>query len=158
MIQELIVEYGKGYEQVKEAIRSLTEEELHFKPGPNRWSIHEIIVHLADAEIVGVHRLKRVLAEDNPTLTAYDQDAWANSLSYSVQDAQRVLELFGLLRETMLVVLKRANEADWQRTGVHEEAGILTFAQLLERYVNHVSNHLGQIERVLAAYREQAAK
>lgn len=158
MVQQLVAEYGSGYDQVKNAISGLTKEELQFKPAPDKWSIHEIIIHLADAEIVGVHRMKRVLAEDNPTLTAYNQDAWADALQYSLEDAARSLELFGLLRQTMLPALLRAEEADWQRCGIHEEAGPLTLAQLLERYVNHVRGHLAQMNRVLAAYREKQAQ
>jgi uncharacterized damage-inducible protein DinB len=152
MTHELIAEYEKGYERLQQAIDSLTEEELHFKPGLDKWSIHEIIVHLADAEMIGVHRMKRVLAETNPMLTLYDQDGWARSLSYSELDAGQYLQLFRLLRESMLPVLKRAEEADWQRIGIHEEAGPLTLSQLLQRYVNHVRDHLAQMERVRAAY------
>lgn len=152
MTHELIAEYEKGYEKLQQAIDSLTEVELHFKPGPDKWSIHEIIVHLADAEMIGVHRMKRVLAETTPMLTLYDQDGWARSLSYSELDAGQYLQLFRLLRESMLPVLKRAEEADWQRIGIHEEAGPLTLSQLLQRYVNHVRDHLAQMERVRAAY------
>ncbi|MDF2681102.1 MAG: hypothetical protein K0R47_2292 [Brevibacillus sp.] len=157
MGKALIEEYGRGHERVKEAIRSLTEEEMHYKPGPNKWSIHEIVVHLADAELVGVHRMKRVLAENDPMLTAYDQDAWAMSLGYAEQDAKRSLELFGLIRAMMVPVLEKVEGADWQRCGIHEEAGSLTLVQLLERYVNHVGDHLAQIQRVQAAYREHTA-
>ncbi|QRG66135.1 DinB family protein [Brevibacillus choshinensis] len=156
MSKELIAAYSNGYERLKEAIRTLSEEEMHYKPGHNKWSIHEIIVHLADAELVGIHRMKRVLAEDNPALTAYDQDAWANSLGYSGQDAGRSLELFGLMRSMMVPVLESVEGADWDRCGIHEEAGPLTLSQLLERYVHHVDGHLAQMERVREAYREHS--
>ncbi|MED4583192.1 DinB family protein [Brevibacillus choshinensis] len=158
MVKALIEEYGSGLERVREAIRALSEEEMHYKPGPSKWSIHEIIVHLADAELVGVHRMKRVLAENNPMLTVYDQDAWATSLGYADQDAEHSLKLFGLMRAMMLPVLLKVEGDDWQRCGIHEEAGPLTLVQLLERYVNHVSDHLEQIQRVRAAYREQTVR
>lgn len=158
MKEQLIREYEKGYERVRQALEGLSVEEMSFKPAPNKWSIHEIVVHLADAELVGVQRMKKVLAEERPLLTGYDQDGWANSLAYPALDWEMHLQLFKGLRESMLPVLARAQDADWERVGMHEEAGPLTLLQLVERYVGHVSQHLAQIERVKAAYNSQSGR
>ncbi|WP_243014241.1 DinB family protein [Brevibacillus borstelensis] len=152
MVKRLIEDYANGSEKLRWSIHGLTTEEMSFKPGPEKWSIHEIIVHICDAEIVGVQRMKKVLAEDRPLLTGYDQDAWARSLGYSQQNAERALQLFQLLREEMASVLQRVKDEEWGREGIHTEAGPLSLLQLLERYVNHVHDHLAQIERVKAAY------
>jgi uncharacterized damage-inducible protein DinB len=156
-METLIDEYARGYEMLRRAIEGLSEEELRFKPAPGKWSIHEILVHLADAEVVGVHRLKKVLAEEEPLLTSYDQDAWASSLHYDQVDREQYLQLFKWLRDSMQPVLANLSPEQSERVGVHDEAGRLTFKQLLERYVNHVRDHLGQIERVKAAYRDSRA-
>lgn len=156
MSEQLIREYAKGCERLQQAISGLSAEELAYKPSPDKWSIHEIVVHLADAETVGAQRMKKVLAEERPLLTGYDQDAWATRLDYAALDTAKYLQLFGLLRESMIPVLSRAQEADWEREGIHEEAGPLTLLQLLGRYVDHVGQHLGQIERVRAAYEAQS--
>lgn len=152
-MKELIHEYAQGYELLRASIDGLSEEQMRFRPAPGKWSIHEIIVHVADSEIVGIHRLKKVLAEDQPLLTAFDQDAWAAQLSYHELDAGQYLLLFKLLRESFLPVLSRLTEDDWQRVGIHSEAGPMTFGQLLQKYVDHIRDHLRQIERVKAAMR-----
>ena len=156
-MKALIAEYFRGHDLVREAIAGLTEEELRFKPAPDKWSIHEIIIHLADAEIVGVSRLKKVLAEDRPLLTSYDQDAWANSLEYDRQDREHHLLLFKMLRESMQPSLETLSAEQSERIGMHDEAGELSFRQLMERYVSHVRDHLGQIERVKTACRQSKA-
>ncbi|NGQ97262.1 DinB family protein [Brevibacillus sp. SYP-B805] len=154
-MKALIAEYGRGYDLLREAIDGLSEEELRFKPAPDKWSIHEILVHVADAEVVGVQRMKKVLAEEKPLLTSFDQDAWANGLTYEQLDREQYLQLFKLLRESMQPILARLTPEQCERVGIHDEAGPLTFRQLLERYVNHVRDHLGQIERVKRACRER---
>lgn len=150
-MDKLIQEYAEGYSHLRQAVEQISSEELAFKPAPGKWSIHEILIHLADAEIIGLQRMKKVLAENEPMLTVYDQDAWANRLGYADQDAEKHLQLFRLLRESFLPTLRRLSEEEWDRCGIHEEAGLLTMRQLLERYVNHVRDHLKQIERVKAA-------
>jgi uncharacterized damage-inducible protein DinB len=154
-MEQLIREYADGYQLLRQAIEGLSAEQMRFRPAPGKWSIHEILVHMTDAEIVGIHRMKKVLAEEQPVLNAFDQDAWAIRLNYEELDAEQHLQLFRLLRESFLPVLRRVSEEEWERTGLHSEAGPLTLRQLLERYVHHVRDHLRQIERVREACRVQ---
>lgn len=156
-MKALIEEYFRGYDLLRAAIAGLQEEELRFKPAPGKWSIHEIVVHVADAEIVGIQRLKKVLAEERPLLTSYDQDGWAQSLGYEQQDREQSLMLFQMLRNSMKPVLDNLSEQQSQRIGIHDEDGELSFRQLLERYVNHVRAHLAQIERVKNAFQQSKA-
>lgn len=144
--------YADGYAKIVRAIEGLSEEQLTFKPAPDKWSVKEIVIHLADTEVVLVHRLKSVIAEDRPALTAFDQDDWANRLRYVDQDHREHLALFKLLRESMVPVLKRLGADDWQRVGVHSHQGEVTLRDLLISYTKHVDKHIGQIERVKAAY------
>jgi hypothetical protein len=116
-MKELIHEYAQGYELLRASIDGLSEEQMRFRPAPGKWSIHEIIVHVTDSEIVGLHRFKKVLAEDRPLLTAFDQDKWAAQLRYHELDAGQYLLLFKFLRESFLPVLSRLTEDDWQRGG-----------------------------------------
>lgn len=154
-MNELVKKYAEGYEQVARAIGNLTEEELQFKPGEKQWSIKEIIIHLADAEVVGVHRMKAVLSEHLPLLTHFDQDLWADRQDYRNLDHRPYLELFRLLRESMAALLNRIADEDWERAGIHTAAGKLTLRDLVQRYVKHVEDHLRQIERVLTVYRNR---
>lgn len=151
---ELIKEYALGYTMLREAIEGLTEEELRFKPAPDKWSIHQILIHVTDSEISSTSRLKKVLAEDEPILISFDQDAWANNLGYDLLDREQHLLLFKLLRSSMQPILDHLTSERSNRVGVYADQGRFTFKQLLEYRVQHIRDHLVQIERVKKAFQE----
>ncbi|MGE7946266.1 DinB family protein [Lysinibacillus sp. NPDC093688] len=153
-MEELIKEYALGYTMLREAIEGLTEEELRYKPSPDKWSIHQILIHVTDSEISSTSRLKKVLAEDAPLLISFDQEAWANNLGYDLLDREQHLLLFKLLRSSMQPILDHLTSEQSKRVGVYVDQAQFTFKQLLEFRVQHVRNHLDQIERVKIAYQE----
>jgi hypothetical protein len=152
VMKEWIEQYAAGFERLSDAIAGLSLDQLNFKPSPEAWSVKEIAVHLADTEIVAVYRMKAVLSETNPTLLNFDQDNWAARLRYSEADMGQALEQFKVLRESFLPTLTALKDADWERIGTHNQVGVLTMAQLLEKFVRHVDTHLDQIQRNLAAF------
>ncbi|WP_274363519.1 DinB family protein [Paenibacillus thermotolerans] len=154
-MKALIDEYARGYEQLREAVEGLSEEELRFKPAPDQWSIHQIVIHVADAELVSTHRLKKVLTEEEPLLTSFNQNAWTDTLQYEHLDREQHLVLFKLLRSAMLPLLERLTPEQCERVGVYADAGRFTFKQLLEYRVEHIRGHLAQIERVKESYRKR---
>jgi hypothetical protein len=151
-MEELLQRYLGGYEKIRKALEGVEEELLRFKPAPNAWSIHEIVVHLCDADLVAAHRMKAVISETNPLLTAFDQDSWTSRMHYSELDLKTHLELFRLLRISMASVLQKLAPEEWQRTGIHNVAGKITLQDIVESYVEHVEGHLRQMERNKAAY------
>ncbi|WP_163875582.1 DinB family protein [Paenibacillus favisporus] len=153
-MEDIIQEYASGYAMLREAIEGLTEEELRYKPAPDQWSIHQIIIHVADSEMSSTSRLKTVLAEDEPTLISFDQDAWANNLGYDLLDREQYLQLFKLLRLSMQTILDNLTNEQIERVGVYIDQARFSFKQLLVFRVEHVRGHLAQIERVKKAYRE----
>jgi hypothetical protein len=156
-VEELIEEYRRGYAMIREAIEGLTEEEIRYKPAPDKWSIHQILIHLTDAEIVSTHRQKKVLAEEEPLLISFDQNAWANYLGYDLLDREQHLLLFQLLRNSMLPILTNLIAEQSERIGVWPDGARFIFKELLEYRVQHVRVHLAQIERVREAYRKSRA-
>ncbi|MGE8205289.1 DinB family protein [Heyndrickxia sp. NPDC080065] len=153
-MEELIKEYALGYSMLREAVEGLTEEELRYKPAPDKWSIHQILIHVTDSEISSTSRLKKVLAEDEPNLISFDQDAWANNLGYDLLDREQYLLLFKLLRSSMQPIIENLTSEQCKRVGVYADQGRFTFKQLLEYRVLHVRDHLAQIEWVKKAYQE----
>ncbi|KEQ27687.1 DinB family protein [Paenibacillus tyrfis] len=153
-MEALIEEYGRGYELLREAVKGLMEKELRFKPAPDKWSIHEILIHLADSELVSTQRLKKVLAQDEPLLMSWEQDVWVKNLGYEKQDREQHLLLFQMLRAHMQPVLVHLTADQSERVGVYEDGARLTFRQMLEYRVKHVRIHLAQIEGVKEAYRQ----
>ncbi|WP_417897751.1 DinB family protein [Bacillus haimaensis] len=156
-MKELIEEYGQGYEMIRKSIEGLTEEGVRFKPAPDKWSIHQILIHIADSELVSTQRIKKVLAEEEPILFSVDQDAWANGLDYNQLDREQYLQLFKILRSSMLPILRSLLPEKGERVGVYPDAGKFTVKQLLEYRVKHVQGHLSQIEQVRKAYQKNQA-
>jgi uncharacterized damage-inducible protein DinB len=116
-----------------------------------KWSIRQVLRHLADSEIVWAYRLRVVLAEDRPGLPGYDQDAWAERLAYADSDPDESLNEFALLRRSNLKLLARASTADLQRVGLHSERGQESVEHMMRLYAGHDLLHLRQIERIRAA-------
>nr|WP_285841985.1 DinB family protein [Sutcliffiella horikoshii] len=139
---------------LRKSIEGLTEEELRFKPAPDKWSIHQILIHIADSELVSTQRIKKVLAEEEPILFSVDQDAWADGLGYDQLDREEYLQLFKLLRSSMQPILKSISPEQVERVGVYPDAGKFSIKQLLEYRVKHVQGHLSQIEQVRKAYKK----
>lgn len=150
-----IEEYSRGYIMLLQAIEGLTEEELRYKPAPDKWSIHEILIHVTDSEILSTHRMRKVLVENEASLYSFDQEAWVNELGYEQLDREQHLFLFQLLRGSMLPILNNLTAQQAERVGVYPDGARFTFKELLEYRVQHVRDHLAQIARVREAYRER---
>ena len=130
------------------ATRGLTEEQLRRPEAPGKWSVVEILQHLADSELVWGYRLRKVLAEDRPELTGFDQDLWARRLKYALFSRERSLATFRILREGHLALLAGASETDLDRIGVHSERGEESVRHTMKLYAGHDLVHRNQIERV----------
>lgn len=153
-MKNLIEEYSQGYALLREAIEGLSEDELRFKPEPNKWSIHQIVIHVTDDEILSTHRLRKVLAEEEPLLLSFDQEAWADNLGYERLNLEQHLLLFQMLRESMLPLLKNLTDEQLERVGAYPDGVRYAFKELLELRIRHVRDHLAQIERVKQVSRE----
>lgn len=128
--------------------RGLTRPQLLHRPAPGKWSIHEIVCHLADTEVANAWRYRKVLAEDEVGLTAWDQDRWAAGHRYRRQDVRLALEQFRILRARNLALLRTVGRKMWARTATHPTFGTLSAGQMLVHLAHHDANHLGQIERI----------
>jgi uncharacterized damage-inducible protein DinB len=146
----LLEKYLQGYEILKGSIEGLTPEQMKTVPGTGKWSIHEIIIHVVDADLMYAGRIKRTLAEENTILLPFDQDAWAKHLYYHQTDLQTHLELFRLLRESTAQVLRNIEAADWEKKGHHPEVGELTVQQLVEALIEHVATHVRRVKTIRA--------
>jgi hypothetical protein len=141
---KLIELYRGGYAAVAEALLKITPEELEFKPAPGKWSVREIIHHLADSEMTAAVRLRLLIAEDRPTLKGYDQDEYARRLYYD-RPHETSLELFRVARTSTAEILDRLTPAEWVREGTHTEAGPYGVEAWLKTYSGHAHKHARQI-------------
>jgi DinB superfamily len=157
-IAALLERYRRGPELLAAILTGVYGEEEDFVTGPAKWSVRQIVAHLADSELVGAHRLRQVLAEDNPTLIAFDQEAWARNLDYARRKPKQSLETFRRLRAENYELLKDLPPAAFERAGNHSEAGRMTLLALLERVANHSESHARQLQAVRDEYQKAKGK
>ena len=147
----LIEKYAAGPSLVRQAVAGMSREQLLARPIAGKWSTLEVICHLSDFEIVYADRLKRVIAENEPTLFGGDPDVFAARLAYHSRDLEEELSLIAAIRSQVARILRTLAEPDFSRIGRHNEAGPLTLLQLIQRVTNHAVHHGKFIEEKRAA-------
>src|SRR5437764_13067702 len=114
----MIQQYERGYAAVEDALAGATEAELDARPAPNEWTAREIVHHLADSEMTSAIRLRRLLAEENPTIVGYDQEEFARRLRYD-RPLEGSLLAFKGARDSTVPILHSLTDEDWRRAGTH---------------------------------------
>jgi hypothetical protein len=150
--QRLIDRYTEGYRVVADALDGATETELDARPAPEKWSAREIVHHLADSEMTSAIRLRKLLAEDQPVITGYDEAEFARRLYYD-RPLDASLAAFAAARASTAEILTRMSEAEWRRRGTHSDSGAYGVERWLEIYADHAHNHADQIRRARASAR-----
>ena len=134
--------------RIRKLVRRLPARQLKRRPAPGKWSIAEILAHLADTELVGGNRIRMILGAPGTPIQAFDQDDWAKAMRYREQDARISLEAFCVLRERNLALLRSLTPRQWKQHGMHQERGKETVVRVAEMFAGHDLNHLQQIERL----------
>jgi len=136
--------------KLERLIKGVSTSKLRKRPAPDKWSVSEIVAHLADAEIVGSFRIRLILGAPGTPIVAFDQDSWVISGHYEKRDPRKSIEQFRMLRETNLALLKSLTPEQWKHYGMHSERGQETIEHIVRMFAGHDINHLQQIERILA--------
>ena len=131
-------------------IEDLPAAELRKRPAPDKWSVSEIIAHLADGEIVGAFRMRFILGAPGSPVVAYDQNKWVTSGHYDKRDPQKSVQQFRVLREANLALLESLEPEQWKLCGMHSERGRESIEQMVRMFAGHDINHLRQVEKILA--------
>jgi DinB superfamily len=135
--------------KLKKLTKGLTLKQSTWKPEPGKWSIAEIVAHLADAEIVASWRMRSIIGDSGTTIQPFDQDAWVSAFDYSKRDPKQSVEVFRVLRENNVAMLKALPGEAWEFYGMHQERGKETIAHVVRMFAGHDTNHLLQIERLV---------
>jgi len=147
MDRQLIDRYIQGADAPAQAIRGLTAAERNALPVPGTWSIQQIVMHLLDSDLIASDRMKRVIAEDHPTLIGYNETLFAKNLPYAELDAEMACDIFAKNRRLTWEILRRQPDAAFERTGHHNETGEVTLAYLVKTYTGHVDHHMQFVKK-----------
>jgi uncharacterized damage-inducible protein DinB len=150
-----VLGYMEGHEPMKvqrstadkleKFIRGIPRKKLDRRPAPGKWSVTEILAHLAETELVIGYRLRMILNTNGTPIQAFDQDAWAKTSNYAKQDPKKSIAVFRTLRSENLALLKSIPKEKWENYGMHAERGKETIARIFQLIAGHDLNHLGQI-------------
>ena len=151
----LIDRYARGPALLQAALAKVPRDALQWRPGPKRWSAHEIIVHCADSETNAHGRLRTLIADADPVIQGYDQDRWAELLDYHTLPLDPALATVVAVRANTVPILRRMPDRDWRRIGRHTESGPYAVEDWLAIYAEHLEKHSRQIERNLTAWSER---
>ena len=137
--------------RIQALVKGLTPAQLKKRVNKDKWSIHEILEHLADCELMFASRCRLIAFEDHPHLAPFDQDRWAAGKSREKGSTAEALSLFEALRKTQLALYKKSPAEVFARTGTHPERGEVSMRITFETCAGHDVNHLRQIEALRAA-------
>ena len=156
---DLIEKYRTAFGEFVAALNVIPKEAWLFKPAPKEWSVHQVIVHLADSETNSYLRLRRLVAEPGQPLMGYDQDVWADKLDYHNTSTEDALEATRIVRKLTYDLLTRLPEDVWNNTAFHPEySESYTFEKWLRIYADHPRVHAGQITENYQMWKEQKVK
>jgi uncharacterized damage-inducible protein DinB len=154
MNRKLIDEFEASPVKLRKAIAGLTPDELKARPGPGKWSIHEIVIHLVDSDEIAIDRMKRIVIEDNPAQLYADESAYIDRLFPHEQSLEDALTMFEVGRRQFARVLRKLPDAAFERHGTHNKKGRVTLGEMVQSYVGHLDDHM----KFLLGKREKLGK
>lgn len=146
-LKKLLEAAEKSPREIAASVSGLSEKVLCYKPAPDKWSILEILAHLADMEILYAYRMRQMVADDKPVIAPINQDLWAARLGYLHESVPELLALYGLNRHHNLNLLRRLKPEDLGKSAFHPELQrTVSLAEYVQMMGKHGPNHLAQIE------------
>jgi len=147
--------YGRGYDLLTAVLAEVPHEARLFKPEPKEWSVHEVIIHLADSESNAALRARKLIVEPGGTLMGYDQALWADELNYHDHSYEDALEVVRLVRKSTYALLKKQPDEVFLHSAKHPEyEEPYTFEQWLDIYSAHIPGHVEQIRNNYKIWRD----
>lgn len=129
-------------------VDGMGDSALRQPEAPGKWSMIEVLAHLADTEVVYSWRYRLTLAQERPTITGFDQDAWAQTFRYRRQAVAATLACLRVVRDANVALLEALTEEQWSREGIHEERGPESVRRMAELGAAHDLVHRAQLERI----------
>ena len=150
--EALFRQYAEGPARLKAALGAVPTEALQWRPKPDEWSAHEVVVHCADSETNAAARIRYLAAEADPVILGYDEAEWARRLDYHSHPLEAALALVETVRANTAPLLRRMPEDVWGRVGRHTESGRYGAEDWLTIYAEHLEIHARQIEANVEAW------
>jgi hypothetical protein len=142
MDRQLIEDFVACGPRLRQAVAGLNRDDLAGRPGPGKWSILEVVIHLTDSDCIAIDRMKRMLTEDNPSLLYADETAYIDRLFSHDQSLEDALTYFDVGRRQFARILRKLPDEAFERRGTHNRRGTMTVGGMVKDYIAHVDHHL----------------
>ncbi|WP_031500773.1 DinB family protein [Bryobacter aggregatus] len=152
-VAELLERFRRGGELLASLTTGAAGAELDFQANADLWSVRQIVCHLMDTELVAHGRLSALIAEENPTLVAFDGAAWTANLNYRQRKFSGAVELYRRMIAENYDLLKEQPESVWSRQGTHTETGPITLLQFFREHIQHAEDHLMEVREIRQKYK-----
>ena len=143
--RHMLESFGRSPGQLSAALRQFPKKMWLYKPSADRWSIHEIILHLADSEANSYVRCRRFIAEPGSSVFKIDAARWAGSLGYFHQSTREALEIIRRLRRMTHQLLISVPDSVWSHTVEHPRDGRITLELWVQIQERHIPHHVEQM-------------
>ncbi len=153
---DCIRRYAEGPALLAEALATVPEAALQWRPAPGKWSVHEVIVHCADSETNSHMRIRYLLGESDTTIVGYDEAHWALAMDYHAHPLDLALATVVAVRANTVPLLRRVDREQWARVGRHTQSGAYGAEDWLRAYAEHLEVHARQIARNVAAWKARS--
>jgi len=157
MNENLLDLQQQAVDDLRQLLTGVTDQELKQEPAPGKWSVCQIVAHLAEDELTSSWRYRQMIERPGLRLAGFDQELWARLGSYQSWNTNDAFEMYRLLREANVRMLAGLAADQWHASGVHEERGEMTVESLARHMTGHDRNHLEQIRKVLHAGQQSGA-
>ncbi|MFI5204041.1 MAG: DinB family protein [Flavobacteriales bacterium] len=143
------------HNMLDQMIPGISPEQIHRPPAPDKWSIHDQIVHLAVYQPVFIERIHKILKEDSPAFGRYIADTDENFLSARKKTTAEMHLVLKTDRDKLVSLLGGLTKEQIQRKGIHPLFGPMTISQWTEFFILHEAHHLFSVFK-LRNYQQQA--
>jgi DinB superfamily len=143
----MVESFGRAPVLLSNALRQLPKKMWLYKPSARRWSIHEVIVHLADSEASSYVRCRHLIAEPGVAVPDFDPEKWAGRLGYFHQSTREALEVMRRLRRMTYNLIANLPESVWLHALQHPQGGEISLEKWIERQERHIPHHIDQIKQ-----------
>ena len=150
--EELIRQYEAGPSVLNAALAAVPKAAMRFRPTPHDWSVHEIVLHCGDSEMMASSRIRMVVAEPEPLIVGYDQEQWAVTFDYHTLPLEPALAAIAATRANTATLLRTLSDKAWERAGRHTESGHYSAEDWLRIYSAHLHDHADQIAANVTAW------
>jgi len=142
MDRSKIEQYVAGGAELVQAYWGMNDTQLNAKQPDGSWTLHQIAIHMMDSDLIGSDRMKRIACMNNPLLCGYDETAFSQLPGSDQLNPFVACDLFEKNRAMTGIVLRALPDATFQKTGIHTESGLVSLAEMIDKYIDHLRHHL----------------